>query len=186
MAQLVVKKKKKVWFSIVSPKEFGDFIVAETLASDPSILTGRVVRASLMDLTNDPKKQNVQLTFKITSVKEKDAYTDLIRYELTPSYIRRLMRKERDKVEDSFVALSKDNVKVRIKPFIITKSKTQNSVLSAIRKRAREFLADFLREQTYYDFISEVTSTKTQKTLREQLKKIYPIAVLEFRVVERV
>ncbi|MFH1332324.1 MAG: hypothetical protein ABIH63_03495 [archaeon] len=186
MAQLVVKKKKKVWFNIISPKEFGEFTIAETLASEPNLLVGRYVKASLMDLTNDPKKQNVQITFKITSVKENAADTELVRYELMPSYIRRLMRKERDKVEDSFVVQSKDNVKVRIKPIIITKGKTQNSVLTAIRKKTQEVISEVLKEQNYYDFVSEAISTKTQKSLREQLKKIYPIAVLEFKVVEKV
>ncbi len=185
MAQLVVKKKKKVWYNILSPKDFGDFTIAETFASDPSALPGRVVKMSLMDLTNDPKKQNVQLTFKMTSVKERAVNSELIRYELMPSYVRRMMRKERDKVEDSFVAESNDNIKIRIKPFIITKGKTQRSVLTAIRKRSREFLTEVLKEQKYADFISDVISTKTQKSLREQLKKIYPIAMLEFKTIER-
>jgi len=185
MAQLVVKKKKKVWYNILSPKDFGDFTIAETLATEPSQLSGRVVKMSLMDLTNDPKKQNVQLTFKITDIKEKNASSDLIRYELMPSYVRRMMRKERGKIEDSFVLQSKDNVKIRIKPFIITKSKTQRSVLTAIKNRSKEFLADVLKELNYSDFISDVISTKTQKSLREQLKKIYPIAMLEFKTIER-
>ncbi len=185
MAQIAVKKKKKIWFTIVSPKEFGDFNIAETPAYEPNQLVGRVVKVSLMDLTGDAKKQNVQITFKINSVKEKTAHTELIRYELMPSYVRRLMRKERAKVEDSFVVQSKDNLKVRVKPFIITKAKTKRSVLTAIRKKTREIISDFLREQRYYDFVSEVISTKTQKSLREQLKKIYPIATLEFKIVER-
>jgi small subunit ribosomal protein S3Ae len=185
MVQLVIKKKKKVWYNILSPKDFGDFTIAETLASDPAQLRGRVVKMSLMDLTNDPKKQNVQLTFKVTEVKEKNASSDLIRYELMPSYVRRMMRKERGKVEDSFVAVSKDNIKIRIKPFIITKGKTQRSVLTSIRKRSREFLAEVVKEQKYADFISDAISTKSQKTLREQLKKIYPIAMLEFKAIER-
>lgn len=186
MAQLVVKKKKKVWYSIQSPKDFGDFAIAETLASEPNLLVGRVVEVNLMELTNDAKKQNVQLTFKITEVKEKTAHSDLIRYNLTPSYIRRMMRKERAKVEDSFVAQTKDNIKIRIKPAIITKAKTQRSVLTSIRKKAREFIVEVLKEQTYADFISDVISTKTQKSLREQLKKIYPIAMLEFKTIVRI
>lgn len=186
MAQLIVKKKKKVWYNLLSPKDFGDFTIAETMASEPSQLTGRVVKMSLMDLANDPKKQNVQLTFKVTDVKEKDANTELIRYDLMPSYVRRMMRKERGKVEDSFVAETKDNIKIRIKPFIITKAKTRRSVLTSIRGKTREFLADVLKEQKYSDFISDVISTKTQKSLREQLKKIYPIAMLEFKTIERV
>jgi ribosomal protein S3AE len=69
---------------------------------------------------------------------------------------------------------------------IITKSKTKRSVLTAIMMKTREHLSEVLKELKYAEFINDVISTKAQKTLREQLKKIYPVAVLEFRVVERV
>ena len=185
MAQLVVKKKKKIWYDILSPKDFGDFTIAETLATEPTSLTGRTIKINLSELMNDPKKQNVQITFKVTTVKEKNADSDLVRYELMPSYLRRMMRKERAKVEDSFVLVSKDGMKVRVKPLIITKGKTKRSVLTAIRNKTREQLAEVVKELNYADFINDVISTKAQKTLREHLKKIYPIAMLEFRVVER-
>lgn len=185
MAQLVVKKKKKVWYNIICPKDFGDFVIAETMASEPTHLMGRSVKVSLSELMGDPKKQNFQVTFKVIEVSEKTANTDLVRYELMPSYLRRMMRKERAKVEDSFTAVTKDNIKVRIKPMIITKSKTKRSVLTAIMMKTREHLSEVLKELKYAEFINDVISTKAQKTLREQLKKIYPVAVLEFRVVER-
>lgn len=186
MVQVVVKKKKKVWFTILSPKDFGGSPIAETLASETSSLPGRVLKLNLMDLTGDMKKQNVQLTFKITEVKEGEALTSLIRYELMPSYVRRMMRKERAKVEDSFIAQSKDGVKLRVKPFIIVKNKTQRSVLTAIRSKARAIISDSLKEQGFADFINDSISTKAQKSLREQLKKVYPIAMLEFKIIERV
>lgn len=186
MAQVAVKKKKKSWYHIVPPKNFENFAIPETPASEPNLLVGRVLKMSLSDLTGDPKKQNIQVTLKIVSVNEKSALTEFIRYEVVPSYVKRMMRKERDKVDDSFVVHTKDNVKLRVKPLVISKAKTKKSVLTLIRSNTREMISEVLKNQTFSEFISDVISTKFHKAFKEQLKKVYPVATFEFRVVEKV
>ncbi len=183
MATKPLKKQKKTWFNIVSPQEFGNSIVGETLVSEPQQLVGRNVQVNLMNMLNDPKKQNIQLTFKIKSVREKNAVTEITKYELLPSYLKRIMRKGKEKIEDSFVTETKENVKIRIKSVMITKAKTQKSKLALVRKTAREFLTERSKAQSVSEVINDAITTKLQRELRERVKKIYPLAVCEFKMI---
>ncbi len=179
------KKQKKTWFDIVAPKEFGNYILGQTPALEPQKVIGRKVQVSLMSVLNDPKKQNIQVVFKIKSVRDKNAVTEIVRYSLVSSYVKRIMRKRRDKIDDSFVAESKDKVKIRVKPIMITRAKTQRSKRALVRQTAKDFIIEKLRNQNFVEFINDAVSTKTQREMKEKLKKFYPIAVCEFRVIQK-
>lgn len=180
-----LRKKKKTWFAIMSPKELGNYNMGETLADSGNDLVGRNVKISVGSLLNDPKKYHVQLGFKIQSAREKHAITEVISYELLPSYVKRILRKGRDRVADSFICETKDKLKVRVKPLVITRTKTQRSVLGDIRKTMRTFLTEKFKTQNYSDIINDIITTKLQREMREKLKKIYPIVVSEFKLITR-
>lgn len=185
MAIRTSRKRKKTWFNIVTPKELGNYLIGETTAFEPQQLIGRNVQISLMNILNDPKKQNVQLIFKIKSVSDKNAITEIMKYELIPSYVKRMMRKGRNKIEDSFIIETKDKIKIRIKPFMITRIKTQRSKLSMIRKTIREFITEKVKTQNFIDLINDTISTKLQRELKGKLKKIYPLVICEFRMITK-
>ncbi len=183
MATKLLKKQKKTWFNIVSPQEFGNCIVGETPVIEPQQLVGRNVQVNLMTMLNDPKKQNIQLTFKVKSVREKNAVTEITKYELLPSYMKRIMRKGRAKIEDSFTTETKENIKIRIKPVMITKAKAQKSKLALVRKTAREFITERVKTQSVSELINDAITTKLQRELRERIKKVYPLVVCEFKTI---
>ena len=186
MAVKSSRKQKKTWFNIVTQKEFGNYVIGETLTTEPQKLVGRNVKVNLMSVLNDPKKQNTQLTFKIKSIRDQNAVTEIISYELLPSYSKRLIRKGRNKIDDSFIAETKDQTKIRVKPVMITRTKAQRSKLASIRKRVKELILEKVKTQTFPDLINEAISTKLQRELKENLKKIYPVAMLEFRAMNKV
>ena len=72
---MVSKLKGKEWFEITAPKFFGDFVIGETIAFDPSQLKGRIIETSLTDITGDPNKYYLKFFFKIESVDGKKAIT---------------------------------------------------------------------------------------------------------------
>lgn len=182
--QKLLKKKKK-WFTIVAPKEFKEQVLGETSSFDESSLIGRKLSVNLMTLIGDPKKQNSKLIFRITEVKENKASTELISYVMLQTFVRRLNRKDVNKIEDSFVCETKDKVKIVFKSILITNNKTKNAVLTNLRAKAREFLTENTKEVTYNEVIDEIISTNVQRSLRSFLKKIYPLSVCEFKEVTR-
>lgn len=181
----VVKSKKgKKWYEIVS-KDFKNQILGETLTDIEKNLVGRKLDVDLLTLTNNPKKQNTRLVFKINNVVQDKANTEIQAYYLINSYVKKIMRKNINKVEDSFLVKTKDG-KVRIKPILLTKSKVSKSIAKSIRKEMKDYLIKESSKLNFSDFLQNVLYDRMQKNLRQKLNKIYPLVVCEFRRVERV
>lgn len=103
--------------------------------------------------------------------------------ELTTSYIRRMVRKRTDYVEDSFTTRTKD-VKITIKPFLITRKKVSRAVKKNLRNTAREFLLEYVKERDFIEISTEILSGTLQKTMLPKLKKIYPLSFCDIRIFE--
>ena len=179
------KRKKKRWHGIVSSQEFNHAPIGETLVEDPQTLLGRNITVSLMTLTNDHKKQNISVVFKISEIKEGVAQTTLVGYKISKSYVRRVVRKAVNKIDIAFTVQSKDNIAYTLKPLIVTRYKCHNSVLTTIQKHIRSYFTEEFKNIESKHVFSTVMSNSLQKNLRSALKKIYPIGISEIRVLER-
>ena len=186
VVQKELKKKKKRWVSITAPKEFNNVIVGESLCTDPKLLIGRRINTSLMDLGGHVRRQNVAITLKATGVEGEQVVTEFEGYRVSPAHVKRIVRKSKDKLDDSFVYNTKDGIKVKIKLLILTRNKVQNSVLSALRKKAREDLNDNIVKQNFSELVFSVISIKLQQDLRSNLNKVYPLVVCEITSLEKV
>lgn len=182
-SKVIVKKKKKRWFGIVSPKEFGARTIGETLAEEPNNLVGRVLKVNLMNLTNDFKRQGVNVKFRIESVNDNNAICKTIGCEIVKSHSRRMVRKGTDKMDDSFIVEAKDNVKLKIKPIIVTRHRVSLPVISDIRKKSREFISEKVKELNSIEVFESVVQSKMQKDLRISLLKVCPVGGCDIRSV---
>jgi len=61
-----------------------------------------------MLLTNDSKKQSTNLRFRINEYKNNVLYTELVGLRIQVAQLKRITRKQKDKVEDSFVCVTKE------------------------------------------------------------------------------
>ena len=180
------EKKKKHWVKIVAPKQFGGKVLGETLCSDTQKIIGRTLKKSLSELTGDYKKQSLNLGFVIIDVKEDGASTDLYRYYMSTSHLKRLVRKAKNKIDDSFVGETKDKIRIKIKPIMLTRKKTSKSILTNLRKESRRILSGYLKETSFVEFIRDIISGKVQGLLKHDLRRIYPLSLYELRVVEKI
>jgi ribosomal protein S3AE len=178
------EKKKKSWIKILAPSMFRNKVIGETIKRDK--LIGKTIKVSLSNLIGDMKKQNINLGFVITNVKDDKAETEIYKYFLSIGYLKRLVRKVRNKIDDSFIAETKDKIKIKIKPVMITRGRTSKARLTAIRKLSRELLTKFVKENSFEDFIREVGSFRIQIRLKQTLRKIYPLGLYEIRHIEKV
>ena len=133
-------KKKRKWYKILGSQEFNNPEIGETLSSDPNLILKKTTQVYLNTLTNDPKNQNIKIIFSVNKIENDIAYSELIRYELVQAFIRRVVRRDRNKIDDSFIAETKDNLKVRIKPIVMTKNQTKGIIVTKIRKEIRDNL----------------------------------------------
>ena len=132
------------------------------------------------DLTRLLRGKSVLLKFKVR-IENGKAIANPIEMVVLPYFIRRMMRKGTNYVEDSFSAECKD-AKVRIKPFLITRKKVSRAVRKALRDKAREELTNYVKTKDTETLFDEIIKSKVQKTLSLQLKKVYPLSLCEIRI----
>ena len=154
--QIVLKKKKKKWIPIFTNKMFNDIQIGDGYVSEPGLLMGRYIETNLMELTNEIKKQNIKVLFKISNVTENKATADLVGYELLGSVIRRVVKRAKSKIDDSFIVETKDNAKIVVKSIILTKTKTAHSILTKLRFKSKESMITNFKKWTYDEAFSEI------------------------------
>lgn len=183
MAQ--IKSGKKKWYKIHASEDFNKVIIGESLVNDPKMLIGRDLETSLAFLIHDPKKQNFRARFKIKEIKDEEAYTDLIKIYILPTFVKRFIRQSKSKIEESFEVKTKNGLKVVVKPFLITRNLVSNSVKSSLRKKCREFLSNYFNNKDYGNIVNSLLKDSLQKELRKVLSKVYPLTACHIRVFER-
>ncbi len=181
MAEQVAKLKKKQWYPIIAPKQFDNVVLGETLVYEPGLMLGKTLSHSLMNLTNDMKRQNVNIHFKVVEIEGDKAKTSIIGYQIIPSSVKRFVRRASEKMDISFACETADNVFIRVKPLVITKSDVKGSVAAKLRNSIISFLAKTIKKMTYDEFINDLISHKMQAVMRENLSSIYPLKVCEIR-----
>lgn len=184
MAAEQTKVKKKKWVTILAPSLFKDIPIGETPVFEPKKLVGKKMSYNLMNLTNDPKKQQVTIKLEITDADDTKAKTQLIGYEIIQSHLRRYMRPGRERIDMSFVVKTEDSKYVILKPFLLTVAKTKTSVLTALRHKCLETAADYASKTTFESLATDIITGKFQKLLRDHLSKVYPLKTCELRVME--
>jgi ribosomal protein S3AE len=137
---------------------------------------GRFVK---IDLSPELKGKGVELKMKIV-MKDSKPIAETKEAYLLGSFIRRMMRKGTDYVEDSFIVKSKDEL-LRIKPFLITRKKVSRKVRASLRNAARKEITDYAAGKKFEEIVIDMINNRIQKELSLKLKKIYPLALCEIR-----
>ena len=153
--------------------------IVPLLTFRPEDLEGRTIK---FDLTKILRGKNCEAKFIVKKEAEK-LIGKIYQFNVNQSYIRRLIGHNISIVEDSFVCKCKD-ANFRLKPFLITRKKVHRSVKKELRNKAREFLKKEVADMTREELFQSVISALLQKQLSKKLKKIYPLAVCELRVVK--
>ena len=166
------KIRKKKWFTVLAPKLFKERVVGEIPLYESETMLKRGLTVNMMNLTGDPKSQHINVKLRINEVKEGKGLTEILGLEIMPSSVKRLVRRDRTKIDDSVVVQTSDKKIVRIKPLLITNSVVDSSVTKSIRTRVRNNLARFVARITYERLVEEILSYKLQKFIGNLACKI--------------
>ncbi|MBU2459005.1 MAG: hypothetical protein ABIJ58_01430 [Nanoarchaeota archaeon] len=166
-------KRKQKFFNVGIP-----LIAKETqlYGYDIEEFDGKTI---IYDLTRLLRGKSMTLRLKV-EVKNEKATTKPVELKVMPYFIRRMMRKGTNYVEDSFSTECKDAT-VRIKPFLITRKKVSRRVRKALREKCREELQDYAKNKSVELICDEIMQNKIQKYLSTILKKIYPLSMCEIK-----
>src|SRR3989344_3682843 len=135
-----------------------------------------------IDLTKSLRGKSLELRTKIHNNNGTIESTP-ISLELLGSYLRKAISKGTNYVEDSFEIDCKD-AHIRIKPFLLTRRRVSRAIRNELRKTAHKFIEGYCKVRSADEIFSDVTANKIQKELAYKLKKIYPLAFCEIRILE--
>jgi len=182
-AQDLKKAKKRKWFPIIAPEDFQSRVIGEVLLEDGSKLMGRTVKVNMMQLMGDMKKQSVNVMFKVNDIKDGKALTQAVKFEISAFSLKRLAKREKDKLSDSFVVKTGDNKLVRIKCVMITNAMTKGAVLAALIKTCRAVCKEIVNKLKFEQLIIDLVTYKFQKEVRDSLHKVYPLRNFDIRML---
>ena len=101
---------------------------------DPEQLIGRVVEATLYDITSDFSHHFLKMFFQVNEVDAKTAKTLFKGHEYSRDYLRSLVRRRTTKVDSLINLTTKDGYKLRIAVSALTLSRIKTSQEKIIRK----------------------------------------------------
>jgi ribosomal protein S3AE len=146
------------------------------------LLEGKFLTANLSTIGRGGfRKQNINIHFKVDKVSDGKAYTSIIEYSLINAAIKRLVRRGRDKISDSFLVKTKDKKVLRVKPLIITMNKVTKSVQSAVRLETRRVVREFAFTKSLEEVFGSIIEGKLQKIIKEASSKITLLKSIEIR-----
>ncbi len=175
------KVRKKKWYPLLAPRIFRNVVLGETLVYDQDAIMGKTITQNLMNLTGDVKKQNISMDFVVNRIEDGKAHTEIIGYHMIPTSVKRLTRRNSEKIDLSFSCHTVDGKHIRIKPLIFAISSTKGSVGAHLRKTAQDYLIKTIKKMTYDSLVIDLINHKFQYSLKDNIKKIYPVRVSEIR-----
>ena len=179
-----VTKGKKQWYNIAAPEMFRGKSLGEVTLLEPKSFIGKVFSVNLMNIINDVRKQNTNVFFEASEIREGRINTNVIGYEMMASSLKRLIRRGRNKLDLSFVCLTSDGIHVRIKPIVITFANANSCVRRALGKKIVEEVSRRVKKTTFENLISNTLNRRMQQGWYDACKKIYPIKIFDIRAIK--
>jgi|TARA_Y100000310_G_scaffold277708_1_gene295661 small subunit ribosomal protein S3Ae len=181
---IVLKKKKKRWVSILAPKNFGEKELGESFIIDPQDLKGKRLKVSLSHL-NKGKNPNIKAIFEVEKIVEGNGICEAVGYYILNSYSRRIVKKGKSKINRSLKLKTKDDVEVILKVVMITRKKVTRGLNRLITFELDKFLNDSVKKNSFESNLDSMINYSFQKSIKEHMKKVYPVAGLEITTFKK-
>ena len=176
------KWKSKRWYSIRAPRNPWSFrVIGETLAEEPDMLIGRNFEIMQNELDGDFSKMHVKIRFRVIDVLGADALTEFIGHQMMQDHIRRQIRRDRGKIDDTVDIVTEDGFYVRFKPLILTRERAKSSQKNEIRTIARNIILKTGASSTWVDMQKSVMDGELEARIKEGASKITPIRAAMIR-----
>ena len=169
------KWRGKAWYMVVAPPFFGNVELGALPAENPEQLIGRVVEATLYDITSDFSHQYLKMFFQINQLDGKTAHTLFKGHEYSRDYLRSLVRRRTTKVDGLFNLITKDGYKLRVAVSALTLSRIKTSQEKLIRNMMDETVKEKAAALTLDQFVQEMVLGKIASDVYNKAKKVAPL-----------
>jgi small subunit ribosomal protein S3Ae len=169
------KWRGKAWYMVIAPPFFGNVELGAVPAEEPQQLVGRVVEATLYDITGDFSHQYLKMFFQISEIDGKTAHTLFKGHEYSRDYLRSLVRRRTTKVDGLFNLTTKDGYKLRIAVSALTLSRIKTSQEHLIRDMMEKIASEKASTLNLDSFVQEMVLGKIASDVYNQAKKVAPL-----------
>jgi small subunit ribosomal protein S3Ae len=169
------KWRGKSWFNVVAPSFFGNVDLGAVPAETTDQLIGRVVEATLYDITGDFSHHYLKMFFQISAMDGKTAKTLFKGHEYSRDYLRSLVRRRTTKVDGLFNLTTKDGFKLRIAVSALTLSRIKTSQEKIIRNIMIRIIKEKSAPLTMDQFVQEMVLGKIASDIYNESKQVAPL-----------
>jgi small subunit ribosomal protein S3Ae len=169
------KWRGKAWYMVVAPPFFGNVELGTVPAEEPEQLIGRIVEATLYDITSDFSHQNLKMFFQINEIEGKTAHTLFKGHEYSRDYLRSLVRRRTTKIDGLFNLTTKDGYKMRVSVSALTLSRIRTSQEKIIRNMMDKIVKEKAAALTLDQFVQEMVLGKIASDIYNKAKKVAPL-----------
>ena len=169
------KWRGKAWYMVVAPPFFGNVELGALPAENPEQLIGRVVEATLYDITSDFSHQYLKMFFQINELEGKTAHTLFKGHEYSRDYLRSLVRRRTTKVDGLFNLTTKDGYRLRVAVSALTLSRIKTSQEKLIRDMMAKTIEEKAAALTLDQFVQEMVLGKIASDVYNKAKKVAPL-----------
>lgn len=171
--------KAKSWFRVHVPDNLGKAYIGDTIANDADSVVGRIMTATLGEITNDYAKQHMKMSFKIATVTGDSAYTEFVGHEVTRDYLRSLVKRRSSRIDCIVPVTTKDNKRVRLTICCYTFARANISQEHAIRNAIVQSIAAQAQAWDLTTLLNGIVSGEISRDLFKAVKTIYPTRRVE-------
>ncbi len=169
------KWRGKSWYMVVAPSFFGNIELGSIPAQEDDQLIGRVVEATLYDITGDFSHHYLKMFFQINKIDGKSAKTLFKGHEYSRDYLRSLVRRRTTKVDGLFNLITKDGYKLRISVSALTLSRIKTSQEKIIRTMMEKTIKEKAAALSLDQFVQEMVLGKIASDIYNQAKLVAPL-----------
>ena len=169
------KWRGKGWYMVVAPSYFGNVELGAIPAEEPEQLIGRVVEATLYDITADFSHHFLKMFFQVNEVDAKTAKTLFKGHEYSRDYLRSLVRRRTTKVDSLINLTTKDGFKLRIAVSALTLSRIKTSQEKIIRRIMEKTIQEKANALSLDQFVQEMVLGKIASDIYNQAKEVAPL-----------
>ena len=169
------KWRGKDWYKTKSPSYFGGVELGTLPSDEPTKLLGRVIDATLYDITNDFAHQYLKMYFQVTDVDGKTAQTIFKGHEYSRDYLRSLVRRRTTRIDGLLNITTKDGYQLRVAVSAFTLTRIKTSQEQAIRAITKRIVEEKAKTLAFDQFVQEVVLGKIASDIYNNAKKIAPL-----------
>ena len=169
------KWRGKAWYMVVAPPFFGNVELGAVPAEEQEQLIGRVIEATLYDITGDFSHQYLKMFFQVNEMDGKTARTLFKGHEYSRDYLRSLVRRRTTKVDGLFNLTTKEGYTLRVSVSALTLSRIKTSQEKIIRNVMEKIINEKAAALTLDQFVQEMVLGKIASDIYNVAKRVAPL-----------